>query len=268
MMTSHNKQGRAWGFTLTELLVVLGILVLALGIVLPSLIPLLSTSSMTQARAMISALLGSARGLAIEKQSYTLVHFQMSPDEKCWAAVFIYDNQQKNLDGSPNANYCKFVPLDGFAPRRMPGDVALIQVCPLLMPDGRHLIGVFDQPGLPAGERQPYWGFTTFNVVFGPDGALRQQVPDSKGLLTPPVIDDKALVFIGTVDQKIWEPHAFVLNNEGIRLMIAFSYREVKNLSADGYATAGSRANYLEQNGQFFCINPYTGQLLPSESKP
>lgn len=266
MMTGPKTRTRGRAFTLTELLVVLGILVLAMGIVLPSMIPLLSSNSMTQARAMLSGLLGAARGLAIERQSYSLVHFQMSPDEKCWAAVLIYDTR-KEIDGTPNPTFRQFIPAEGYPPRKMPGSLALGEVIDLwtVAPAGVHFEYIVD---IPPGSGIPNPLFTTFNVIFAPDGSLAEQVPDAADNLGPPAIYADSPLFAGTADQTIWETSVLnmqPIQERGVRLMVAFNYKELKSLASGAYTDSNTREHYLEHNGLFFAINPYTGQLLPSE---
>ena len=261
-MTRSDKHASAAAFTLTELLVVLGIIVLVMGIVLPSIIPLLASGTASQVRAVVSALLGAARGMAIERQSYALVHFQMSPDEECWAAVLIYDNRQRNADGTDNPTFRKFIPAEGYKPRKMPGGIALAEVSSFCLSRDGHFMRLFD---LPPDSGIPNRLFTTFNVVFGPDGSLAELVPDTDGNLVVPNIDTDSLLFAGTADQKIWEPYPGMLNEQGVRMMVAFNYKELRSLKSGQYYDNSTREHYLDHNGQVFVINPYTGQLLPSE---
>lgn len=260
-MTRSDKHASAASFTLTELLVVLGIIVLVMGIVLPSIIPLLASGTATQVRAVVSALLGAARGMAIERQSYALVHFQMSPDEKCWAAVLIYEVVKDPATGEVTGH--RFVPAEGYKPRKMPGGIALIGVSDLSLTGGLdHFTGIFSD-----SHSKPHPWFFWFNVVFGPDGSLAELVPGAGGNLTTPQIDVTSALFAGTPDQRIWEPGAPPLARftKGVRMMVAFPYKDIKDLSAGTHWDPASRAYYLENNGEFFVINPYTGQLLPSE---
>ncbi|MCD4700144.1 MAG: prepilin-type N-terminal cleavage/methylation domain-containing protein, partial [Phycisphaerae bacterium] len=79
-------------FTLVELLVVIAVIALAMSITLPGVIGLFTAGSDLQARNVISGTLGAARSVAIENQSYALVHVQLDSDGKCWAVVMEYDN--------------------------------------------------------------------------------------------------------------------------------------------------------------------------------
>ncbi|MCK4627243.1 MAG: type II secretion system protein, partial [Phycisphaerae bacterium] len=115
-----NRQSviRQRAFTLTELLVVISVIALALTITLPSVISLFTAGADLQSRNVISSMMGAARGVAIGNQSYACVHVQIGTDGKCWAAVLQYDKDPSS------ASFGKFVPVDGFPPRRMPADMA------------------------------------------------------------------------------------------------------------------------------------------------
>jgi prepilin-type N-terminal cleavage/methylation domain-containing protein len=252
MMTRSNRPTPR-AFTLTELLVVLGIVVLAMGIVLPSIIPLLTSGAASQVRIVLGSLFGAARSLAVEQQSYALVHFQMGPDEKCWAAVLIYDKREKNDDGTDNPTFGQFVRAEGYKPRKMPGGIALIGVSQFSSPDNRNFRQIFSDF---QDATKPNPMFFSFNVVFGADGSLAQLAPE---------IHVGSQFFAGTPDQKIWDPSVPTLNQPSVRMMVAFRYKEFRNLSDASYSVPDSRAYYLQNNGQYFVINPYTGQLLPSE---
>ena len=264
-MTRSDKHACAASFTLTELLVVLGIIVLVMGIVLPSIIPLLASGTASQVRAVVSALLGAARGMAIERQSYALVHFQMGVDDKCWAAVLIYEVVKDPATGEVTGH--RFIPAEGYRPRKMPGGLALAEVSSFWVTPEGHFQRLFDLP--PPGSGIPNPLFTTFNVVFGPDGSLAELVPGTDGDLVVPNIhtDLPSLLFgAGTADQKIWEPlDPAILNEQGGRMMVAFNYKDLRSLKSGQYFDNSTREYYLENNGQLFVINPYTGQLLPSE---
>jgi type II secretory pathway pseudopilin PulG len=290
MKARSNNPVFAGAFTLTELLVVIGLIVLALAIVLPSIIPLLASGSQSQGRSVISSLLGAAHGMAIERGSYAMVHFQMGtgwvppgsnwrdvPDGNCWVAVLVYDRNKRIEDrndpryGQPNPTYGKFIPAQGFAPRKLPGDMALGEVsADWLINTGEHFKGLPNEDA--ATEPEPDWDFTTFHVIFGPDGSLVRLVPDANGVLSNPVIDTTRSPFWQSAPtdrdeaaQRIWRTSNVRLDEPGVRMMVAFSYKQIKSLSDADYTVPGSRAHYLENDGTYLCINPYTGQLLPSE---
>lgn len=246
-------------FTLTELLVVLGIIVLVMGIVLPSIIPLLASGTATQVRAVVSALLGAARGMAIERQSYALVHFQMGVDDNCWAAVLIYESIKDPITGEVTGH--RFVPAEGFRPRKIPGGFALGEVTTMfLTPNGKHFQRLFD---LPAGRLNPF--FTTFSAIFAPDGSLADLVPDINGNLVWPHIDTTSILFDDAAQQRIWHSTVAGLDEPGVRVMVLFPYKDLMALPPGGALVRNSREEYLDENGKYFVINPHTGRLLPNE---
>ena len=101
------------GFTLVELLVVIAIIAALAIMVLPSAKGMFSMGGETQARTLISSLLGTARATAIEQQTYSLAHFQIGTDNRCWVGVF----QMESTSG-------RFTPSVKFPPQAMPGDYA------------------------------------------------------------------------------------------------------------------------------------------------
>ncbi len=228
------------------MLVVISIISLALTIALPSVIGLFTAGADTQARNVIGSMMGAARGVAIENQSYALVHVQMGTDGKCWAAVM--KGGYEDHDSNPmTPDSIVFRPVDGFPPRQMPGDMAF----------GEITSGYVTSSTYGPTVNTDLTGFTTFNVIFGPDGSLATLVNGAA-----PVIDTNALCFCGVGKQQIWDPPppggtGPALNEAGIRAMTAFHYKTLVSVS--------SRSGWLNTNGQFLCINQYTGKLLATK---
>ncbi len=228
-------------FTIIELLVAISIISLVLTITMPGIIKLFTAGTDLQSRNVISGMLGAARAAAIENQSYAGVHVQIGTDGKCWAAVMQLDK----VSG-------KFVPVSGFPPKSMPGDMAFGGISSDYV-SGSHYTNDVNT------DRD---GFTTFNVIFSPDGSLTGRV---NGNL--PQIETDVKIFGGdgaTPKQKIWEPclpagTGPTLDEDGVRAITAFHYKTFKVMP--------DRQSWLEKNGQFLCINPYTGKLLPDEQE-
>ncbi len=87
------RRGRRRGFTLLEIIIVLGIIVLIASIVLPSISALFSAGADKQAVALLSGQLSAARAGAVLDGRYWAVHVQMGAlnnddlKDVCFSAV-------------------------------------------------------------------------------------------------------------------------------------------------------------------------------------
>ncbi len=243
------------GFTLTELVLVIAIIMIAIGVALPGVVGLLTADAEVQARKTLGALLGAARSLAIEKQSYVMVHVQMGLDGNCWAGVL-----ERKLSGDPGDNEHRFVPVAAHPPRQIPEGYAFGEISDDST-SGGHFVGISDG-GL--------HDFTSFHVIFGPDGSLAQLVPERDGTLVNARFDKGQAIFTGgpTADEeiKVWDDDDDLLREPGVpRAIVMFPYSELEPLSVGAWDVPGSRACYLERNRRFLVINPYTGHVLAGE---
>ncbi len=235
---------RQRAFTIVELLVVISTIALALAITMPGIVGLFTAGTDLQSRNVISGMLGAARAVAIENQSYAAVHVQIGTDGKCWVAVMQYDNDPVST------SFGKFVPVSGFPPKSMPGDMAFGGISSDYVTGGSYDSTVNTELD----------EFTTFNVIFSPDGSLTGRVNGNN-----PQIETDVKIFGGdgaTPEQKRWDhpaslPPGPTLDEQGVRAITAFHYKTFKAMP--------DRQDWLEKNGQFLCINPYTGKLLPDE---
>lgn len=233
----RNNRGQN-GFTLIELLVVIGIIALALAIVLPSIMSVFNSGAQAQARNMLSATLGSARSLAIEKMTRTLVHVQRAPDDTCWVMVFQADTLDNN----------KFKQVPGLPPSQLPGGLAAGGLDKhLLIYQWQRYYG-FDGSKLDAQAKLD--DLTCFNVVFGSDGAM---VTD--GL--PVNIDTTASVFSASSPGRIWDCSNVDITEAGVNSMVIFDYVTLKLK-----ATGTDRAAVLDSS-PLLVVNQQTGYLLP-----
>ncbi|MHC4718395.1 MAG: prepilin-type N-terminal cleavage/methylation domain-containing protein [Planctomycetota bacterium] len=244
------------GFTLGELLVVMGIIAMLLAIALPTISVLFSSGSAEQARAVMGAALSAARGLAIEKQTYVLVHHQASAlDDTCWLVTMIYDPTE-----TPQHPDGRFVMAKGIPPQQLPGNMGAGEVSGTFLTAGA---GTNPDQYREIAPGDDWVNFTTFNVIFGPNGSLAAYVNGG-----PPRLDvnEDESVFHdpGDVD---WEDEEILdyppaAPEEGVRAMTFFNYKELKLFGRE------DRQRELNESGQFLVINPYTGQFLPAERQP
>ena len=87
----ERRRRKATAFTLAELLVVIGVIALALGMVVPSLHALFDARTDREAEGTLGGMLILARGTAIENQTYALLHGGMGVNGDYWLAVFSRD---------------------------------------------------------------------------------------------------------------------------------------------------------------------------------
>ena len=247
---------RRRAFTLAELLVVIGIIALSLSVVLPTVRGLFYAGADTQAIAMASAMLGSARGLAIETRNYALLHVQPEKGEvndddlgeRMWMMVMKYD-----LASGLFAQY------EGFPPQQVPGEMGYGQVGGALDPSSGGVTSEFvsgDNYSAELSDDEKLKDFCTFNVVFSSDGSVITQVDGGD-----PQFDSAAPVFTASATykkQQIWKFSEDLVNEGGVRVMTVFNYRNVR-------LNAAKRASILNDCGVYLCVNPYTGQLIPTE---
>jgi len=221
-------------FTLVEIVITIGVLVLVATIAMPSVVAIINAGSDNQAYNLLSAQLKGARALAIESQNYTALHVQMADpatgyEDVCFATIMVL-----------NAAGDKFIPADGFGPRRMPGNIAF-----------GNLDGVLG--GSPYGPISDLTDFTTFTVVFNPSGQAVKQVKGGNVELDP-----NHVIFTGGSGVKLWDA-ADAPDELAATALTLFDYREIKPRGP------AERAAYLNANGQILAVNVFTGQLLPRE---
>ena len=223
-------------------MVVIGVIVAAAAIALPSFISIFTSGADKQAHNLLSAQLAAARALAIENSTYAAVHVQLNdgveddggtpiPQESqvCYSALFILNNDTGWFELAPN-----------FFPRAMPGMTAFGKLNDTYV-DGT---GNYKNMG-------DVTGFTTFTIVFSPDGSVVKQVNNAD--ITFETGEENGSIFHLDDPRQLWEPPGV---KPGATAVTLFNYAEFIGRAA------AVRADYLNLNGQFIPINVYTGGLF------
>ncbi len=202
------RAGRARGFTLIEMLVVLAIIALLLGASLPSIRVLFTSGADADAYNLLTAQLRAARGLAIQQQTHAAVHIRLYDDTMTDAdpgltgAFFLVllveeefvpgkdideDDEVFNDPGDPDEDNIdefgtvrRFVLAPGSEPRKLPRPMACGEL--------RTKDDQFSQGYAFITNMAPYEymniandddvkDFTTVTVVFTPAGGLARDYP-------------------------------------------------------------------------------------------
>ena len=235
--------GHPAGFTLVELLMTFTIILLVIGIAVPSAVELFSSGAESQAYNVLAAQLIAARALAIRSATYAGVHVQIAAlntgqaEGKCYVAV-VWD------DPSPATPGHEFTLAEDFLPRQLPGGLAFGEISSTYVNPAS---GVYSNTLSSAAGME---GFTTFTIVFSPTGAVVRSVQG--GDVT---FDGNDAVFSGRPNIKLWEPPS---PEQGVAAVVLFNYQEaVASSNAQQYLTAHA--------GAYIAVNMCTGQLFPRE---
>lgn len=233
-------------FTMIEMIVVVGMILLLSAVAVPSFVQLFSSGANAQAYNMVSAQMMTARNVAIERGQYAGLHFQRPDATKgpfrqirgdfeyfgyCGVVVGTFNpaTSALTLDVSP-----------GFAPKPMPGHMSMIDLDQTTYTD-------------------PY-RFTTGTILFNPNGSLLGQANIKTYLTTPSM-------FVDPNTTAIWQNLAATSSN-GTRI-----YPPCKNpglVSLDDYmlvystlTSTGDINTFLNNRTESIFLNYNTGLLMP-----
>jgi prepilin-type N-terminal cleavage/methylation domain-containing protein len=259
---------RATGFTLIEMMVVIGLVALLAAMALPSIVSLLSAGADAQAYNLIAAQLTFARALAIERVNFAGVHCQIAdaPDpadatkllrpkqeDVCYSGVVLIDDANTNT-GSQKL-------FTGYtAPKPVPGGIGLGQVVTAVSSGDTATVGTSDT--------SPYTGnagdkvkFTTFTVVFTASGTVVRTVDG--GLVVywgnDPLFRVAAALSTDIAGRRqLWDL-TNANNHYGATAIALFEMRRYAPMSS------ADRLTYLNASAQLLPLNTYTGQLYQRE---
>lgn len=256
---------RGGGFTLVELLVVIGVIVLLAAIALPSMIKLFTAGADAQAHNVLAAQTTAARALAIKEGTYAGVHVEFADaslrsteSETCYTAILILDDASGAM-----------VPAPGYTPKKIPGRFAFGEVTGAFVGSDNNYKDLDGQ--LNSGNLQ---NFTSFTIVFSPAGQVVKQVKNADIKLGNLIVKDggntdfaKSGILFGTSQAKtdypeiiLWADSDGRAAEPGVTAITMFNAADLLSLE-----DAADRVDYLNENGQFLPVNVYTGQLFPRQ---
>ena len=222
---------RSTAFTLAELLIVCGVIVMVIGVLAPSIHSMINRPPDSQAEQAFGGMLSLARGYAIEHKTYTLLHGQPSPDKEYWLAVFAYDSASK-----------KFVTPEGVRPQQVDGFMGFGEV------SSRYVNG----SNYTSAVQTDFSNFATFNVIFAPDGSLTTTVDGAV-----PLFDTNDPMFSGV--GKVLDANFAILSETGVQAVTVFEYKPLLLLA--------DRQKHINAHGRFLVINAYTGRIIENPVK-
>jgi prepilin-type N-terminal cleavage/methylation domain-containing protein len=280
---------RATGFTLIEMMVVIGLVALLAAMALPSIVTLLSAGADAQAYNLIAAQLTFARALAIERVNYAGVHCQIADakvagalvrpkqEDVCFTGIVFIDDANANTNGSittanPNGGNRKFT---GYSvPKPVPGGIGLGQVVTAMASGETATVDAATTTACSyTGDAGYKPVFTTFTVVFNANGTVvrsndatnsgKVEFWDSDPLFKVPTTTSAGDV-IGS--QQLWDIlNANKANNQyGATAIALFEMKRYAPVASATGTSTGPK-EYLNGSAQLLPLNTYTGQLYLRE---
>ena len=260
---------RQFGFTLTEMTLVIATIALLLGLGLPAVRMLIhSFESNSGTRSMINAALSNTRAIAARDQRYAGVRFQQDSEGRQYMIFIVHDFEKTGL--SPG-----FRAVEGMKPIKLPENSGVMD----LMVRTNHgtspasAASPLDEPLMPAHLNDINYirDTSTFSIVFSPSGKLvvrTVRVRNRDGIYQP----DNGVSGRVSSDSIFNSPAN--ITNHGMGLFVQDDYAEL-GLGAEssrnrfiiydknhfGQLGAQERFNYLNSLILIY-INPYTGTMI------
>lgn len=229
-------------FTLVELMVVIGLIVLVVATALPTISGLFSAGADRQAYNLLAAQCAAARALAIQKSTYAAVHVQLSNRddlEGCYGAVMLYNTTSSVFELSADHE-----------PQQYPGSYAFGQIPGGLSPTAQFL----DSSSGDYQNLGSYWfDFTTFTIVFDSTGQVVLYPNMQTIAFQQDDLFGSSQSAVDGSETRLWIlPPA----EPGTAAVTLFDFNVLNALDASG------REAQLNEGGQFMALNYYTGQFF------
>ena len=265
-MRTRNRQ---FGFTLTEMTLVVATIALLLGLGLPAVRMLLNSfESDSGTRSMINAALSNARAIAARDQRYAGLRFQQDSDGNQYMIFIVHDFEKTGL--SPG-----FRAVEGMKPIKLPENSGItdLMVRTNYGTSAAAAASPLNEPLRPAhlDDTNSMRDTSTFSIVFSPSGKLvvrTVRVRNKDGTYQP----DNGVSGKISTDSIFNSP--VNITYHGVGMFVQDDYAEV-GLGAEssrnrfiiydkshfGKLDARERFNYLNSLSLIY-INSYTGTMI------
>ena len=241
------------GFTLFELLIVIGIIIMVAGLALPTMLSLLTSGSGAQAYNMLSGQLMVARAMAIQHGTYVGVHVQTGQSSAsqsgedlsraCYCAIVWIP---------PGTMGTTFELAQGYIPQRVPGMIAFGEIT-------GDFVSPTSTPTFNLGPAAKLEDFTAFTIVFSPEGEVVKK-PSQADAATAIQLKSDLAGAAGAADI-LWD-ETYANSEEGVRVITIFDHGEVVALPS-----LSQQNTYLKEHAQFLYVNTYTGRLSSRDTR-
>jgi prepilin-type N-terminal cleavage/methylation domain-containing protein len=252
-LPSEVPKGRRKGLTLTEVLTTIVIIVILTVVALPAINAFFdSMSSSGSAEVMINAALSNARAMAISRQRYVGVRFQLAYNNIAPNNPFAADQYMIFVINEPT-----LVKTTSTGTYTVPnGYCAVKGIKPIKLPPN---IGVMVEGVADTAVANDIFDNTTFTIIFSPSGNLviRPVVHVLREGTTDEVFNDPS---VNPMFQDDYENESPYKSEQSQRSFIIYDKTEFKRAYEQGTPYSG----YLQSVAPVY-INPYTGTLINSK---